>query len=636
MNELQVWDTNVEGVLRRLATREWQMPQFQREFVWSVSDVIALVQSILAARPIGMATIWEQAGESDLLLEPVTLRDAQGEEIQFSTVGTAPNNTFAILDGRQRATAIAMAFGGFRQQDGRFRFSGRYYLDLTKVHAFEQVVYHTKQQIQRLKLTSHAACIARGLVPLAADTFVNDQGLMGQWLKHVEALKDSTFYENGALPDDRELNRRKEVLWKAFDGITKTKLAIYAVPSSYDLAQICEIFETLNTTGTKVSTVDLIHSWLFSETREDPEGAILLRERIDELGELDGAIGWAAADDRPELTVQLSTAIYVALDSKPAPRRVGTRRITERVSSVKAGDLLATPSGHWRNFLMHTDRVAEFWGAFQDLVGGGRFPFRACPYPVSSAVYVALRYKAAFEEIEDRKWSLGDLDALFRAFFWRNALAGRYDQGFLTQLGSDLRELLTLLRSRSNMTASAWATRADEKLTQLIPRTPTVGDLLQHLTSGRPGGALEKALTLRMVAKTKKDLVFPDRDISFHSGESRDLHHIYPKDWCRNNQTGELADILTERADRDWVNSIANLMPLSRRSNKEWKNKAPGQVLVERDVSYADREGLLKLLQIDETAFAVLLARSQLPTVFWTRRAELIAEDLSTQMSVWF
>lgn len=57
MGELAVTSLTVEELLRRLKAREWLIPQFQREFVWSVGDVIDLVHSILCARPIGMATI---------------------------------------------------------------------------------------------------------------------------------------------------------------------------------------------------------------------------------------------------------------------------------------------------------------------------------------------------------------------------------------------------------------------------------------------------------------------------------------------------------------------------------------------------------------------------------------------------
>src|SRR5690606_31383290 len=100
---------------------------------------------------------------------------------------------------------------------------------------------------------------------------------------------------------------------------------------------------TLNTTGTKVSTVDLIHSWLYTDTSREARQPLSLRDWIDELGQLQGAIGWASRDDRPELIAQIVTASYIALTEKAAPRKVGRKQPTA-LTSVKAGDLLATPT----------------------------------------------------------------------------------------------------------------------------------------------------------------------------------------------------------------------------------------------------------------------------------------------------
>ena len=637
--ELQVWATNVDGVLQRLRSGEWRVPQFQREFVWSVSDVVDLVLSILASRPIGMATIWEQSESSELPLRPATLPDSPQEAVFTETSGLV-TNSWAILDGRQRATAIAMAFGGFRQSDGRRRFSGRYYLNLKETDSYRRVAYKSKRDLEREKLDTVAACISQGLIPLAPTEGEEDVGLMGRWLKYVEYLSNPDYYANGELPESKELERRRSVLNEAFEGILTTKLAIYAVPDTYDLAQICEIFETLNTSGTKVSTVDLIHSWLFADTEQDAEGPILLRERIDELGELDGAAGWASAkaSDRPELTVQVCTATYVALNSKDEARRIGTRRLNLTVTSVKASDLLATPTAHWKNFLQHSEHVAAFWGDFQDLVGGGRFGYKQCPYPVSSAIYVALRYKSSFESEDTKAWQLPDLDALYKAFFWRNALAGRYDQGFLTQLGTDMKRLLELLDKRGSLaSATHWTKLANEELSSMITRVPSEEELVDKLTNGRPGGALEKALTLRMLARSRTDVLDPQQAIGFGAEDTSELHHIFPKAWCRTNQTGKLADLLDEKkADRDWVNSIANRMPLGRRSNKEWKAKVPGQALAERGVAFDALEDTLGRLYIDERAFELLISDRELPSEFWLHRARLIAKDLVRQTSVSF
>ena len=73
--ELDVTSVTVSSLLINLRTREWMIPAFQRDFVWTIGDISSLVYSILESRPIGMATLWQQSDETDLHLEPVSIQD---------------------------------------------------------------------------------------------------------------------------------------------------------------------------------------------------------------------------------------------------------------------------------------------------------------------------------------------------------------------------------------------------------------------------------------------------------------------------------------------------------------------------------------------------------------------------------
>lgn len=631
MSELSVTSVTLEELLNKLRNRDWLIPQFQREFVWSTSDVIALVQSILTARPIGMATLWEQPDDSGLELGPISLPDNldDSDSIEFSSGANNPNKVFAVLDGLQRCTAIAMAFGGFRPRNKRFKLAGRYFLNVAEFEPTEQIVYKKESEVLREGLDNDATCISAGLFPLSSND--DEETILGQWLRYIQSIRDKSFYADGKLPNQKELNRRDTILKKAFEGITKTKLAIYIVPSSYSLPDICEIFERLNTTGTKVSTVDLIHSWLYADTYNDADGAIQLRDWIDEFGQLDGAIGWAASNERPELIVQMVTACYVAIEKKVPPRKIGGTS-PKPISSVKAEDLLTTPPQHWKTMMNMSDLLAKYLGDFQRVVANGLFPWTECPYPVTSAIYVALRVHAHLDTNTKHLWGQDELNSLFRAFFWRNALVNRYDQGFLTQLGTDIKTLKSILESRKDLnSASEWARTADKELTNLIDRKlPSREELVDLLTDGRPGGASQKALLLPMYAQADGDLLDDDLQLAFPvSSDLIQFHYIYPKSWCKNNATGKLAKILDlKKSERNWVDSISNLMPLSRASNNKWKSRLPGQILIDKGVTYKSAENILATSYIDKTAFSLLIKGSGGIPDFWTQRAETIADDL--------
>jgi hypothetical protein len=335
--------------------------------------------------------------------------------------------------------------------------------------------------------------------------------------------------------------------------------------------------------------------------------------------------------------VQIVTACHVALEEKAPPRRVGRSPVT-KITSVKSADLLATPTEHWKSAFSNADRLSEFLSDFQRTVAGGLFPATACPYPVTAGIYVALRWHHAFDEPRHHPWQINDLDALFRAFFWRNALGQRYDQGFLTQLGTDIKKMKEWLNRRPDAASSSeWASRAEKDLvahmaTSPVPEKPK---LLEWLTNGKPGGALQKALVLPMLAVVDKDFIDQTHTLAFPEAEAVELHHIYPKAWCANNRTGSLAPLLDPaQAEQDWVNSIANLMPLSRSTNNIWRAKIPGQLLREKQIHYSSVSNILQKAFVDEYCFKLLAAGSDGLRDFWEHRAGLIADDLLARTQV--
>jgi hypothetical protein len=633
MSDLKVADTTVPGILDSLRKGEWLVPEFQRDFVWSTDQVSALVQSVLEARPIGMVTLWEQQDTPSLPLERVSILDQDPLTRQSSLIyfgdATGVAKQYALLDGRQRCTAIAMAFGGFRPANGQYRYSGRYFLDVKQADRRKRVKFIRSVDVTRQELLTDANCVAKGLFPLASSNV--GESTLAQWMRYLQALGNPENYPGGVLPSADELARRNRILQEAFEGIVKTKMAVYIVPEKYTLAEICDIFETLNTTGTKVSTVDLIHSWLYADTINDPAGPFLLRDWLNDLGQLDGATGWSSAEDRPELMAQFVAACHVALLDKVPPRSIGTAR-PEPITSVKSSDLLALPAAHWKQVKENEEVFALALGAAQRVVADGFFPWQLCPYPVSLSVYVALRWHFHFDPPATHPWGLDELNALFKAFFWHNALTRRYDQGFLSQIGTDIGQLKAILMTRTNYSSSGeWASEAETQLRRIVFEypVPSRAELITWITSGNQSGALQKALTLPMLASARSDLVNANLSLAFPSSTAVELHHIYPKEWCRNNRSGLLEKVLDPKlAGSNYTNSVANLMPLSRQSNNAWRQQFPAQFISQHRLTFGPNEANLKNLFIDETAFGLLVGGTENIKAFWDRRAELIADSL--------
>ncbi|GAB5080362.1 hypothetical protein ARTHROSP310_35090 [Arthrobacter sp. AD-310] len=638
MGKLVVESIGIADLLDRLRSNTWLIPSFQRDFVWSEADVTSLVLSVIEARPIGMATLWEQPQDGGLTLVPASLSDSQNGSSKMVSLANdekaRPNKYYAVLDGRQRSTALAMAFGGLRASDSRRKFSGRYFLDVTQSDVSERVRYIREPQVKANKYDQLSVCVGAGLFPLASD---QHDGLMGQWMSYLQEIKNPSNYADGLLPNDDELEQRNSILKQAFEGINETVLAVYIVPPDYNLGEICEIFETLNTTGTKVSTVDLLHSWLNSDTSKE-EDPILLRDWIDDLGQLEGAFGWASRTNRPEIIAQTATACYLVMDDagKPAPRQVGGAKTQMRIAALKASDLLATPTEFWKNIVAESSTLASYIGDFQKCVSGAYFPLSECPYPVTMAMYCALRWYMDHDSRYSQQWSEDELNALYRAFFWRNSLNGRYDQGFLSQSAADLKTLKEILFRRAKApTANAWASEANDQLSRSVGPAPTFEDIYQRALQAKPAGALGRALSLPVRTMPTTDLLEPGTQISYPSAKPVELHHIYPRAWCANNQHGALGEVLDpNRAEFDYVRSVANMTPLTRESNNSWRAMVPGQALANVEVEYAVAKKRLDSHFVSENGFRILTDEEPNPKAFWEDRATLIATDLVSRCSV--
>jgi hypothetical protein len=490
-----VSSVRITDLIDQLRTGEYLVPQFQREFVWSIPDVIALLNSIIDARPIGMLTVWEQPDDSGLDLEHISVPDGSaadetGRVAYFGDLSEKPKKFFAVLDGRQRCTAIAMAFGGLSAKDSRRKHSGKFFLNIAAQEPVDRIVFKKNGEIEKERLDILVNCISSGLLPFEMD-IKNFEDLDKQWMSYNRRITDPTYYKENMLPNEDEMERRISVFDNAFNGIIDTTLAVYAVPRKYDLGTICEIFETLNTTGTRVSTVDLIHSWLYADTQADAR-PVLLRDWVNDLGQIDGALGWASADDRPELIAQFVTACHLAEVTPPTARKVGGK--IHSINSVKSGDLLATPSQHWQNVMAQTEQFASYIGGFQKCVSGSYFTLHECPYPISAAIYVGLRWS---KKADSRSWAPDDLDSVFRAFFWRNALSSRYDQGFLTKMSSDMKLISQVLDKRDEFSAYGdWMEFVNSRLDVEVTEAPAPDYLTKRLLEPKPTGALAKALML--------------------------------------------------------------------------------------------------------------------------------------------
>lgn len=629
---------SVGEVLGCLSSNEWWVPQFQRNFEWGESDISALCESVLAHKPCGLITLWRRSPGSDIPGEPVHLLDGKGTEnlVRFGSAQAKPQDSFAIIDGKQRCTALAIAFGGLRATVGNRKFSGRFFLNARSETAEGAVEYIRAAQVVKQGLTSPAAYIREGLFPLSpdnvSDKVVNQNDLVAYWSDTVLrqwldrpaqwGLKAGEDYD----PDDLAAMCRRIEAYR--EGIFEEKFAAFLLDAKYDLADMCDIFQTLNTKGQKVSTVDVIHAQIYSEFQRDTGRPFQLREWMLALDEKEGARNWVR-DDKLEFLAQIIGATYIALSEKVAPRE----KPEKALKTANNADLLRLPFEHWKKVIRREDdesALSNCLGDFQDCVAGGRFALDDCPYRLLAAIYVALAWKLKFEP-EHVTWTKADLDRLYRVYFWRNTLMQRFDLGGLPKLSLDLPWLLKILDARSGAkSADDWwrktvlpAFREMEKATD--KDIPSRENLIEYArTRYQPNSARSLAVALLLKSRPRNDLLKPKVPLD----DDTQLHHIFPRDWLKNNLgSAEIKHALEKYKIEDLRDAPANLTPILGSSNAIWKAESPATALGKRlKSSFESEPSIWKNRFISERAYRFMTDTK--PGEFWQTRAEDIATEI--------
>lgn len=201
-------------IFRQITSGEIRIPAFQREFVWSDKQIVDLLDSVLQGFPIGSILLWA--------VDKRILNTAPSGVTSFpQSPETFPANY--VLDGMQRLSALY----------GVFHFGST-----TKERRFEVYFDLAKKVFNRRELAE----VTETSFPLAA-LFVPRQ-----LLEHQARLAN--------MPKGDVYIERLLDLQSAFQDYLVPVVTIRET----DVARIVEIFEKINSTGTRLEAVDFMRA----------------------------------------------------------------------------------------------------------------------------------------------------------------------------------------------------------------------------------------------------------------------------------------------------------------------------------------------------------------------------------------
>lgn len=559
---------SIDDILADCSEGIFKIPAFQRDFVWTPSQISGFAESALQGLPCGGIVTWENTNN---------FKDAKVIRILEKTGGKRNYKEFPpqgksyrkvsqghrhVVDGMQRLTAICIAFGGLKNSNSTYKYGGKFFLDLNAPEINGSVIFKKDNIIKNEDLDSIEGQMNRGLVELSSNDFPLQRILGGTFVSHWSKIS------NNIPPNNKKWQLRA---LEISQNISTHIIAEMAIPRTYNLAAVADNFEKLNTRGTTVSMIDVMHSVLYEWFKTNKKIDFKLRDWVDQIYDSNSTSGWGREGNR-QIIAQLVVGTELIAKKRKQPRKGGDRPI-----SIRNQDILSLNESHWHEIDRNLSSFKEAIKNFQTCVIGSQFPEKDCPYSKSSVIYVGLYYKQLQETVV---WTKDRLNEIFRAFFWANALSQNYETDSL-RVGYDMRDIEELLRKNHKKSDSEWRSIVNNWIQKdIFINSVTQKDLEQDLL-GSVSGARRQTLMLPIKYNAKKDIVDPNVSIDFPANENIELHHIFPRVWIRDNSNSNIfpkwyadKELLEERRE-----CIANLTPLAANSNLTWKAKSPSTMI---------------------------------------------------------
>lgn len=267
----------IPQLLLQLIERKLLIPRFQRDFVWSDSKRLELLDSVNRGVPIGALMVWTTDEELDAV-------DQVGPWHLRAAPPTTPSRGY-VIDGHQRLVTMLSALGGGLLRAQRSDI-------MTWEPPDDSVRWRAFCDLRENEMVLER----RGREPLA------------HWLPLDMVLSPVKLGGFQRTLKDPSLVERADEVAGRFKDYTAALHPMVGV----ERAEAQEYFERINRTGTRVSYVDLVHARIWSRS-------IDLRGRIEALQSEVAPLGWSDLDDR----VLLDVARLLA-DRSPYASRAGT------------------------------------------------------------------------------------------------------------------------------------------------------------------------------------------------------------------------------------------------------------------------------------------------------------------------
>ena len=487
-----------------------RLPEFQRDWKWTRTKVLRLFDSIRKGYPVGGFLTLEAS--NTLNLSP---RLFEGTETEYMPIEAY------VLDGQQRITAgLALYYGLGRSH---------YFLDLNGVlntATRKNLDYDNRESLKEFAddLDEEDKYIKGRARSTNPENLLLDQDLL--WTPYLaDDIKFSDAKERYLSRYPERVKFMERLVWPFFKIGSEPIVPVTVLDSDLPVEAITRVFETLNTSGQRLTPVEIVVAVLFAR-------GIHLRQELVDFQELTEYYRYM------ESTGEIFLQVITLLDGKNPKKATLPKTITQVNYPKFKNDAIdcLERSGEF---------LTERFGAGLDR-SSALVPYPAMLPPLGIAL-AEIEQQYTRPSSDKEQWQ-----RKLERWFVGSVLEQRYTESQPTTQESDTKALLQWIREGDEFTPD-WL--ADVRIRSLDHVSPTsaIGKLITCMISrNEPKDPLNK----KLVGKTGEAIA------------SAQFHHIFPKAFCEQH-------IPFWDNNTDSSNLALNVMPLTKETNRLWNKMDP-------------------------------------------------------------
>lgn len=572
---------DLKDLMKGINKGQMQLPDFQRDWVWSDADICSLLASIGKGFPVGALLTLKRGGEVDF--KPRVLAGAPDQGIE-------PDEF--LLDGQQRLTSLYQATFGQApvitknaKGEGIKRY---YYINIKKAlddyQEFEDAIIGVPEdRIRRtnfgkdieLDLSTKEREYEQHMFPL--NTLFQGMEWIYEW---------RSFWEKrGQGVAELAIEFQEHI----HDRFTRYKMPVIRLDKSNGREAVCVIFEKVNVGGKKLdafelltaifaaSKFDLRHDWLGDPKHSVPgrlkriRGLTNPRHVLNDLSSLE--------------FLQACTVLHTR-DHRLEAQKAGKEG--RELPSITCGKsaLLQLPVEAYRHYANGIEK--GFVEASRFLNNQKIFWEKDVPYPPQLVVLAAV-----FASMGQDAQTAPALEKLER-WFWCGVLGEVFGSSSESKIARDVPQLIEWVGGNNVQP-------------ETIQSAYLQLDRLDKLRT-RQSAAYKGIHALLMKSGSRDFVTGKTAELMTVYQDSIDIHHIFPKKWC-----------IDRGIPSSIYNSIINKTALSASSNRMIGGAAPSvylkQIAKEKGLSSMQLDTILETHAIDPGA-----VRADDFEAFWASR----------------